>query len=485
MLKARRLLGRTLVIAALLWCGLWLAGRVMLSDRLEGGLAALAEAGVAVDHDGQSISGFPFGYEARLSDVAVADATGGAALRLPELTGAVHVTAPGAVVARFPDRFEAEIPRADGVARRVRIESRGLELAARGLAGADRRAELAAERVVLTEAGGVSLALSGLSATATGPALAAGATPSGRAEARDLRLDLTLAVPEGGTLGISARLENARLSGETDLVEEGALARMLGGRSRRPGRAELALDGERLVLTLAAEGTGPRSDGRIAITAGPVGVTLTVEDGRLDARAELGTTRIGLDLPGHGIDGALASRAVAGRYAMPLGPGEGFDPAALHLEIAEAAPDASLWSDIDPDGRLPRGPLALLIDVAGTARLSKPFADTRPGEMPPVVPGTVSVNAVRLSGLGAGARAEGSVAFTAGQAPTGEIAVELDGAVSLLRRLHEAGLIDRERLQRLALGLAGFTRAGAEPGRLETRIDFDQGRMRINGERLR
>lgn len=482
--RARIILGRTLLVVALLWSGLWLAGRVALSDRLEGGLAALAGQGVAVEHGGQAISGFPFGYEARLTDVSLV-AEGGS-LRLPQLTGAVHVTSPDRVVARFPERFEAVLPGPgeDAPGARVAVISRGLTLAAEGLTGQARAAVLRAERLTLSGAAGTAR-LAGLTARGTGPGLAPGGRAEGRVEARDLTFDLTLPAAGGGRVDIEARIGAPQLTGATDLVEDGALARMIAGHSRRPGRAELGLVGASLALSLTATGTGPETDGTIALTAGRVRAGLAVDGGNLDATARIEAGRIALALPAQEIDGTLATGPVEADYVMPLGPSRGMQPMRIRLDIDRAEPDAALWSGIDPGGALARGPLELLIDIAGTARLTKPFAAARPGELPPVVPGTVAIRAARVGGLGAGAEAEGAVEFAAGQAPTGEITVTLEGAVDFLRRLHAAGLIEAERLQVLALALAGMTRSGPAPGMLEARIALDQGRVTVNGEPLR
>lgn len=481
MLKARRILGRTLLIAALLWCGLWLLGRMALSDRLKGGLGALDDSGVAVEIGGHSISGFPFGYEARLSEVALAGTGGGTALRLPELVGEVAITRPNAMVARFPPRFEASLPGGDGTERRLTVASRDLKLTAEGLATGARRAVLSAERVDLSGPSGLSLAIVGLSAEAQGRRSA----PEGHAEADEVEIVVSLPAAAGGTVRLELRMEQVRLTGATDLVERGALQRMLGGHSRRPGGAELGLEGRQLTLELTAEGTGDESDGRLTLTAAPAKMALAVAGGDLDAQIDLEAARIGLDLPGPGIAGGIDTGPVSARYAMPLGPSEQFRPAAVALDIAKALPDNALWREIDPEDALPREPLDLELELIGTARLSKPFAETRRGETPPVIPGTLEIGAARLSGLGAAARAEGAVEFSAGQAPTGEIVVTLDNAVALLRRLREAELIDQRRLQALALTLANFTRAGKSAGELRSTVVLDRGGISVNGEALR
>lgn len=487
MRKTGRVLSRLALVVVVLWCGLWYLGRVTISDRLDDGLAALAAEGLEVRVGDHAISGFPFGYTARLTDVSLAEiGTAGPSVSLPHLTGEVHVAAPDEVVARFPESFDLALPAAEGAEpRRVAVASEGLSLTAGGLAGSERVARLSAERIDVTEAraaGRLEAAVTRLAARAAQPE---GQGPAGAAEAETLSVTYAMPAPRGGQVTLEARLESARLTGASDMAGPEDIARMLGGLSRGPGRAETVLEGTRLALTVTAEGTGPGSDGRFDLTGGPVEIGLAVTDGNMEARLALDAAAWRLEMPGRALAGTVTTGPVTARYAMPLGPSEALQPVAVELEVAGAEPDGALWQALDPGGALPRGPLALMLDVGGTARLTKPFAAARPGEAPPVVPGTLSLRAARLTGLGAAAQAEGAVEFSGGQAPTGSVTVTFEGAIALLRRLSQAGLIGPAELQTLALGLAGYTVRGSEPGTLETRLSLDRGRLAINGDPVR
>ena len=144
MRKTGRVLSRLALVVVVLWCGLGYLGRVTISYRLDDGLAALAAEGLEVRVGDHAISGFPFGYTARLTDVSLAEiGTAGPSVSLPHLTGEVHVAAPDEVVARFPESFDLALPTAQGAEpRRVAVASEGLSLTAGGLAGSERVARL-------------------------------------------------------------------------------------------------------------------------------------------------------------------------------------------------------------------------------------------------------------------------------------------------------------------------------------------------------
>jgi len=468
------------LIGAALWSGAWLAGRAVLSERMDTGLAALAAEGVTVEIGTREIGGFPFGYTARLSEVALS-AADGTGVTLPDLSGGVSVTDPDRAAARFPPSFDVSLP-AGGGTRRVAVESAGLILSAEGVTGKDRRARLTADRLSLTDAtDGHRLDLIGLRGEARPPA--GGTAPRGSTRIDRLDFSTLMALPAGGTARLTARLDGVRVEGETSFARLADLGRMLAGSSRAAGHGALVLSAAGLTLDLTVEGAGPADDGHLSIATGPLSARLGVDRGDMRAEAGIASLRLGLDAPGRALSGTLGTGPVEAVYAIPLGPTETLQPASLGLAIADAVPDAALWRALDREAALPREAMDLALDLSGSLRLTRPFAEARPGALPPIEPGTLTIERLHLSGLGAAAEAEGAVEFApGGQAPTGEIRVTLDGALDLVRRLHAAGLIGQQSVQRLAVALASFTRPGADPGRLVSRIAFDDGALSVNGE---
>lgn len=242
---------------------------------------------------------------------------------------------------------------------------------------------------------------------------------------------------------------------------------------------------EEAVVRLEVSGAGTTEDGTLDIALGDVSVGNSFEGGSLNAEASLGT--LGAVLapadPTSAPGGGIASGPIAMALEAPAGPSEAMRRLHVTARLDGLAPDAQLWSALDPDEALPRAPLALDLTLDGSARFTADPHRTVPGAAPPVELGNVSLKAFSLRGLGAEARATGDVEFLQPiQQPHGRIALELEGVLGLIRALHRAALIDEQTVQTLATFAAFYTRAGEGPDHLRVDLGLDGRGLTVNGE---
>lgn len=499
----RRLLRWTalaLGVMAVVWTGLWVAGRGEVAAGLDAQLSAMEARGLAVEHGARRIGGYPFGYEAVVEDVVLEDAGSGLVARLPRLVGASDLAAPGRVTARLPARFEVDLPVPAALRRgmpdlpdtlSLEIESRGLALTVDGAPGRGGRARLSAESVMLIHAGAdrplsFAVEIAELDASlsrppATGGAPARLSVGAGRVEALG-----AMVAPEGPRRTLDIRGEGLSLTARADRPGAAMLAAFAPGEGRRP--LEAALSGGPVTARMAVEGDPETPDGAVELSAQIVSGVLSLADRALDLR--LGADRSRLEVmpagAGAALAGALDASQIEARYRTPMGPTEEMRPLGLEVSVVRLAPDERLWRRLDPAGQLSREPADLTLHLDGTGRLTKPPAARRPGEAFPLEIGNLEIRAAKLSGLGARATAEGQVEFVQPVArPHGRVELRLDGALGLLRGLQEAGLIDEQALQLAAITLSTYTRAGRGRDTLLADISMDMDGIRVNGERVR
>ncbi|SMR82086.1 hypothetical protein SAMN04488030_2428 [Aliiroseovarius halocynthiae] len=159
-------------------------------------------------------------------------------------------------------------------------------------------------------------------------------------------------------------------------------------------------------------------------------------------------------MPGLPLGGKIAS--VSATVQAPLLKDDGFGPAAVSFELTGLELDEMLWAMGDPAGALPHDPVDLKIDLSGTLKNNIEWLDFANvetsfdalGEMLPVEPGSATLNALRVSAVGAEITGEGAFTFDSSDLetfeglprPEGKLTLRAKGLTVLSQKLEQLGI---------------------------------------------
>ena len=456
-------------------------------------------------------------------------------------------TPEGAVRATLPPRGEmevttttAETPAVDTATLALLMDAAELLVSEGAPAAADDAADqggggprsyalaadrLAAELVEATRAGEpvegeLVAALEGVSTVTTVPRTGSGPdetlryTQTGEIAVMSLRMDLPVA--EDPPLGGQEPAEPGRLVsiGDTrDIVLSGE-GTVPGGDAFRTfvedddpsGALRAGLAGR---LTLAygsgtSEGTASNpvdpsqsfsvdstyAGGDLEMSIGAEGLALSGTAGAVDYAVE------GSGMPVPRIELGLEEGDFA--FRLPLLEGEA-GPFELRYLLAGLTVNEEVWALLDPEGRLARDPMTLLVGLDGRMRLLADIFDETAqaeadaaGEMPLEVE-EASLE-FRLAAVGADVEADGEFTFDNADtttfpgmpAPTGTLNVVGSGIDALLDTLSEMGLVPPDQLMPARMMLGLFARSDGSGGYTsEIEVDGATGGVTANGQRLR
>lgn len=500
-----RLVAGSGVLLAVAWCALWVFGRGEIENRLDAGIDAMRDGGLAVEVGARRVSGFPFAFAAEFEDITLTDPRSGVSTVLPALSSRVALDAPDELVTELPERFSVTVPIDPGLRAAVPglpprlvlgFETEALELVlpVQVDGGPPRGASVRARRLRISPIGTAfgtdfDLELEGLEASGTlgsPEAVEGGSVARSIGRMRAGRLVLNLDIADGrARRTISVDLADTAVGIESDARDMADLRRLLNGAPEGEGTVTLssaAFDG-----TAELRGTGT-ADGRVSAEGESLSGRFAIARGGIATAAEFAAPRVSL-APGdtaHPVRGAVAAERLAAEANVPLAAGAQMRAVRLAVEAEGLAPDSAVWQRLDPARVLPRAPGHARVEIEGTGRFTKPPASTSPGEALPLELGNLSLSALEIDALGARAEGRGDVEFLQPvNEPRGSLTLRLEGVLALLRRLHEAGLITQEELQSLATLAAFYTRAGDGPDSLVADIDFAPGEIRVNGDRIR
>jgi hypothetical protein len=334
-----------------------------------------------------------------------------------------------------------------------------------------------------------------------------------------LHADMRVDIPSEGTKG-SMALDLSALSGTLDgLLPAGAQATLdaldnSGGQNpdHNPIPALIALLEDGMHLTGKAE-TGPMAlvfdlptspDGPVAMDfTAASGLTEVVVD-RRGLLYDIGTGALALrfkgrtpEIPVDEFTLGLADMRETLRLEFPTAdkpsPGWGVLYRMTGLTVSD-----NLWDLGDPGRGLPRDPMALVLDMAGTYTPDpRLMAGTWvPGpEENPFTAATFGLTEALVEGLGVRFTGTGDLAFdftdTAAQidgvpVPEGKLSFLTVGANTTIDRLSKMGLIPEDELSGLRFGLMFLGRAvpGVED-QLATEVEFKDGGFHLNGQKIR
>ena len=183
--------------------------------------------------------------------------------------------------------------------------------------------------------------------------------------------------------------------------------------------------------------------------------------------------------------------------AMPISKSDNPQDFALGITMADFKMADMLWSIFDPQGKLPRDPATIDLDLTGKAKLLFDIMDPEASAQMTGQPGEFqALNVNRLRVTAAGAEVSGTGNFTFDNAdmttypgmpkPIGAAELAFSGINGLIDNLIAMGFVsDQDAIgARMMMGL--FTVAGSAPDTMTSRIEFnEEGQILANGQRIK
>ncbi|MCL5776792.1 DUF2125 domain-containing protein [Limibaculum sp. FT325] len=495
MLRAAKIGGAAVIVAAAGWGALWLTGRGEILARLDLERSRLAAQGIEITHGEPRIGGFPVGYVVELPQVAARDRALGLSAELPQVVAEAGLGAPDRIVYRLPQRFTAEIGLADapggqpeGGARALSVEFEAEELVVEQQMSGElpasltlRAGSLLAVHAAEAPEPSAAVELAGLEATLDLPRTAQGGETALRVAVASLDYLATATTETGAPTRLEGGASRLALTASTDQRTPAAMLAVLAG---APGGGRFAATLQTGATRIEGEvgGDDPARSGRVAVTSGASGGVLAIENGRLALSGTSENNRFELAPadPAVRLRGAAVVDRIETVYRSPLVPAEAMDELAFRVALGRIAPDEALWQAIDPEGELVRAPGEVILDLIGSARMLADEATGLPGQ---AELGNLTLRHADVSLLGSSAELRGDIEFSQpANRPTGQLTLTLNRSMELVAELVRAGLIDIGAAQAVTATAANLTRPGDTPQTLLTEIEFEDGEARINGE---
>lgn len=487
------------VLLAAGWSLFWWLGRDSLVRAFDAEVARLQATGWTIDWAGRRVGGFPFDYVIRLTELSAAYPASGFSVRLPHAS--VESDGAEAVLVRLPERFAADLPlpspagaEAEGAAQTGEAESSavmqttgeasGLVVRLAGAASMEQTVQVDAQSLVWRArpswgATDQVLTFEGLDAgTTTG-----GAETTFRLQADRYGVEADVE-GAGGSSAMAASYRGLTLTGRTNVPTTEALGEML--YAGAPGQLELALQAGPAESRIVG-GEGERR-GTLDWQGGSITGVATLSSGRIDIQGETrqNVWTLAPETPGTMIGGGLSAGMVQATYSMPMAPAPEPDDMAIRLALLDVGLDEAAWQAIDPQGALPRAPAELVLDLAGTARVTRRIDEMNGGAPPPFEVSELVVREIALDALGASVRASGDVEFLQPIGlPLGTIQVGMTGVAALIDALGRAGVLAPGMVEMADAMLTVYARPAEGGDAWTSEITFtDQGPL-VNGLPLR
>lgn len=183
--------------------------------------------------------------------------------------------------------------------------------------------------------------------------------------------------------------------------------------------------------------------------------------------------------------------------AMPVTKSDMPQDFAFGFTMADFTMADMLWGLFDPQGKLPRDPATLDIDLTGKAKLLFDIMDPEAAAQMTGQPGelqAVTVNRLKLDAVGAEVTGTGDFAFDNSDMttypgmpkPVGAADLAISGANGLIDNLIAMGILPEQQAMGARMMMGLFTIPGAEPDSMTSKIEFTQdGQILANGQRIK
>ncbi|MEM9043957.1 MAG: DUF2125 domain-containing protein [Pseudomonadota bacterium] len=499
MKRALIIVGGIAVLLAVGWGFLWNAGREQVNARLDAEIASLKSLGTEITFSERAIGGFPFAYEVTARDVVIVEAEGQRTYSLPEITARTELSETERLVINLPETFTLEVtPNEAARAAQpelleqylVEFETIAAQVTTTGLPGAGRLVETEAESF---------LAVYGDASTETSMAVElAGFTsriehpPQINDAPVTLAADIGLidyvargTADTGAAITFEGSVNGAQISGSSMSRSIGELQAVLTGGLTKG--FDLTVRSSSNVSRVHTAGSPNTPAGSFTSSGGASAALISMQDGILDLKGDARATSMELvsDSEGSFKGGKVDIEIVDFAYSVPIAPTPDMQPFLMKLAMVDIEMDDKIWSSLDPNDALDRGPAALVLDAEGTMRATKLSTEVQPGEAPPFEVGNVSLKDLNLSMLGMKAKAEGDVEVLQPlNLPVGSVDVTLNNVDEVLEALSASGVLPAQNMLIAQLMLNNYTLPGAEEGERTAKVVMNPEGFFVNGQPL-
>jgi Uncharacterized protein conserved in bacteria (DUF2125) len=205
-------------------------------------------------------------------------------------------------------------------------------------------------------------------------------------------------------------------------------------------------------------------------------------------------TASGPEIPFPEVAVSFAESAVS--FLMPVSKSDQPQEFSMVTKLVDLTVSEDIWGLVDPAAVLSRGPASFVLDVTGTGYWDQDIMDPavqKDGAQPPGKLISLNLREVLAKAVGVEVGATGAltfdnndlVTFEGVPAPSGSVNITIKGANGLIDNLITMGLIPAEEalMPRMMLGL--FARPGAAADELTSVIEFKDGGLFANGQKLK
>jgi hypothetical protein len=241
------------------------------------------------------------------------------------------------------------------------------------------------------------------------------------------------------------------------------------------------------------EASGPT---KLAATATGGGFALAMDKTRMNYGTSLNGAKFtvsGAEIPFPQVELAFAESGF--NLLMPVTKSDTPQDFAFLTKLVDFTVSEDVWGLFDPAGSLSREPATVIVDLKGTGFWTQDIMDPSvqmDGAEPPGQLNSLDLVQVLAKAAGAEVTAAGGLIFdnadlaTFGGVPRpdGKITLGIKGVNQLVDNLIALGILTEEDATGFRFGLAMFARPGAGPDELTSEIEFKEGGLFANGQRL-
>ena len=241
------------------------------------------------------------------------------------------------------------------------------------------------------------------------------------------------------------------------------------------------------------EASGPT---KMTATATGGGFNVAMDKTRLDYGSSLIGAKFtvsGAEIPFPQVELAFAESGF--RVLMPIMKSDSPQDFTFLTKLVDFTVSEDIWAMVDPGGALSREPATVIVDVKGTGFWTKDILDPSaqmddiepPGELH-----SLDLTQVLAKAAGAEVSATGGLTFDNSDMatfggmplPDGKITIGIKGVNKLVENLISLGILSEDDAMGFRMGMAMFARPGAWPDELTSEIEFKEGGLFANGQRL-
>lgn len=241
------------------------------------------------------------------------------------------------------------------------------------------------------------------------------------------------------------------------------------------------------------EAAGPS---RVTANATGGGFVLAMDKSRMNYGTSLNGGKFtfsGAEIPFPQVELAFAESGF--NLLMPVSKSDSPQDFAFLTKFVDFTVSEDIWAMVDPGASLSREPATVIVDLKGTGKWKQDIMDPAvqmDGAEPPGELNSLDVTQVLAKAAGAEVSATGGLTFdnsdmmTFGGVPRpdGKISIGIKGANKLVENLIALGIVSEDDAMGFRMALAMFARPGAGPDELTSEIEFKEGGLFANGQRL-